>query len=167
MDKYCSDLVPLRPDGLQVEENRPVQRVHWLIERIAWIMFLLFVVAAALGLTGSGGSFSTRTVAVGRSVLELPAIARWQAAESLTVEFGTDVATHEVLLGGTFLDKFLIEHITPQPLAQSYGPGGLNLKLQAPQGRLQISVRPENPGTADLDIVIDDADATARVFVLP
>ena len=68
--------------------DRRVQERHWQASRIGWVMMLVLVVAAAIGLTGSGGPLSRAYVDAGTAHIDLPRISRWASADHLTIQFG-------------------------------------------------------------------------------
>lgn len=49
------EVPPIRPDGLQLDEHRQFQERFWTIERAAWIVFGMIVIAALAGAFGAGG----------------------------------------------------------------------------------------------------------------
>lgn len=167
MSERYVETVPHRHDGLQIDEHKTFARRHWTIERFAWAGFVLFVVAAAAGLTGGGGSQSRQVAVTGAARLDLPAVSRWQAADSLTVDFDATQPSHAVLLGPELLDLFAIEAILPEPARHSFGAEGLALEVAAPEGRLVLSLRARRPGMARYRVTVDGTAASGRALVLP
>lgn len=61
---------PVREDGLQLQEERRIQRVFWTVQRVSWFLFGVVCLVALLGFTGSGGVFQKQTVYFADAVVE-------------------------------------------------------------------------------------------------
>ena len=170
MDEEGAEHVPVRPDGLQIRENRRLQRFHWRVQRVAWLGFIALVVAAGLGFTGGGGGFARQDLQLGPARLDLPAFSRWQRSDSMTISFAGaagDGGAREVIFGPGFLGLFMVEQITPAPMAQTTGAEGLRLRFDAAEGKVLISVRPHRPGAGRYEVFAGGAEAAVRTLVLP
>jgi hypothetical protein len=144
------DEIPLRPDGLQLDEDRRFQERFWTVERFAWGGFGIVIAAALAGLTGGGGPLANASRALGDATIEYPVITRWTTADKLTVHLPpAEVPT--ILLGPRLLDVFEIESIQPHPSASITTPEGLKLEFRA-----------DGAGTAPVTIVLQ-SDAVGRV----
>lgn len=71
--------------NFEVEEDRTFQERFWTAQRFAWSAMGLFIVAALAGATGSGGPLADAVAETPGGTIEYPRIARWQAAERMTV----------------------------------------------------------------------------------
>mgnify|MGYP006172382717 CR=1 FL=1 len=101
---------------LEVDEDRAFQEKFWTFQRIAWFFMALILVAALAGATGSGGPLAHGTASGPGGSIDYPRIARWQAAERMTVRLPPDAAgTASLELDGAFTRTFMIENIEPQP----------------------------------------------------
>lgn len=169
MDDEGAEHVPVRPDGLQIRENRRLQRFHWRAQRIAWFGFIALVVAAGLGFTGGGGGFARQDLRLGPARLDLPAFSRWQRSDSLTITFAgaSGGGGQEIVFGPDFLGLFTVEQITPAPMAETAGAEGLRLRFDAAEGKVLISVRPHRPGAGLYEVSAGGAEAAVRTLVLP
>lgn len=134
-----------RPHGLDIETDRPFQERMWVAERIGWLLMLLLVAAALAGFAGTTGPASSARVESGGAKIDYPRIARWQTADTMTVEFSGS-GTAQIRLPAAFADVFAIENVTPNPakvvatpegplfefeLAQGAGPKKVNFALRA------------------------------------
>jgi hypothetical protein len=152
--------------------NTLFQERVWIVQRIAWGLLVLFLIAALAGLTGQSGAFAHRQTAAGPAVVTYPAISRWQMADELQVEFDTAADRAELILPQAFLDVFVIESIAPQPASaeaiaggQRYvfdigpgqGPKTVHFAIRASQPKLMI--RPK--------IRADGNPAALSILVLP
>ncbi len=159
--------------SIDIETDRRFQERFWRFERVAWGLMALLVLAALAGFTGKGGPFAHAEAAAGAARIDYPQIARWQTADSLTVEFGPDASGRaEVLLPSQFTDTFAIESVDPQPAEVLATPEGMLFRFDL-QGRgrqsANFAVRAGNPSwwtSGDLRLG-DGSRATLGFLVLP
>lgn len=160
----------IREDGLQLDEHRPFQERFWVVERISWIAFGLLLVAAMLGLTGSGGPLSRSTHEVAGGTIEVPAIARWQTKDELVVRFApAETDSRRLTLSPAFADSFQINAIQPAPERSVVSGAGTVLIFATEPGSqasVTLHITPQHPGLADLAMAIDDAAATTISSVI-
>ena len=136
--------------GLEIGVDRPLQERLWFWQRVGWLVMLLLVLAALAGVTGTSGPASRGRIEAGGSTLDYPRIARWQAADSFSIEFAEDAGgATEVLIPGKFIDVFAIESVTPQPSRVTATPDGhlFEFALAETPGRkgANFAVRPKRP----------------------
>lgn len=122
------DDIPLRKDGLQIDEDRSFQERFWSTERLAWVIFVLIVAAALTGATGGGGPLANGKRQIGAARIDYPVIARWTTPDTLSIQFA-EAGTAVVLLGPAFLKAFEIESIQPEPTMSTTTPEGLRLEF--------------------------------------
>jgi hypothetical protein len=151
------DRPTIRPDGLQINDNRPYQERFWSTQRGAWLCFVAITFAAALGATGAGGPLSRGSAAfetAGR--IDYPAVGRWQAGDHLVVTFSSS-GSHSLQLSPSFAEAFQIETVRPDPQASIATADGLELQFGAGEGpaRAYLQLRPQAPGVARYQARID------------
>lgn len=161
----------IRDDGLQLEEHRGFQERFWSLQRVVWILFVLFLLAALLGLTGSGGPLSRQTVALEGGSIDYPRISRWEAADEVVVRFAPGADRHRLMLSSSFADALQVEGIQPEPESSVAGAGGAELSFATAAGEaaeITIHVTPLRPGYSTFDVSIDDgAPGTLGMLALP
>jgi hypothetical protein len=157
-------------DDFHIREQRRFQRRFWAVERWAWFGFAAILIAAALGLTGAGGYFSRSEYSFLNGEMHLPRIARWDAADSLTVYLNGDRATHRIMLEDSFFDYFEVEGIRPPPQNVLLVAGGQEMNFAIGERgphRIVFDLRPKHPGSAVFRAKIDGALVEATSLVLP
>ena len=108
------------PD-LELDEDMPHQRIAWRVERFGWIVMVVLVALALLGIFGEG-PLSGATVATpdARLNLRYERFTRYQSASEFEVEFdharAEDDTVATVWFDREFLEGFRIESITPEPV---------------------------------------------------
>lgn len=161
----------IRDDGLQLDEHRQFQERFWRVERFAWIVFAVLLVAALLGFTGSGGVFSRSTAHLEGGSIEHPRVARWKSADEMMVTFAAGAAQRRLHLSPAFSDALQVEAIQPEPQSSAAGGDGAVLTFAtdpAEAARVIIHFRALKPGVPTFDARIDDGAATSvSLLVLP
>lgn len=161
----------IRPDGLQLEEKRDYQRRLWRVERWAWGVFIAIVLAAALGLTGSGGLLAHGTVELGSGTVDYPRIGRWQTGETLVIRFPRGPAERSLTLGPQFDESFKIGDVRPRPTKVEAGPDGEIMHFSLDRGgpaQVAIHVTALRTGIARYHAGIDGGAPQELVtFILP
>lgn len=158
---------------IDVDADRAFQERYWVFVRVGWVAMAGLWLAAVLGFTGGGGIYSSQTVEAGASRIELPAVARWQASDQLTVHVAEPGNRTTVLVPAGFGDVFTIESVTPQPVSVTAVPSGdLYEFARQPGGPITIdfTVRPARPvWRARLDPfeINDIPSAQSMLTVLP
>ena len=105
--------------GLQVEEDIGFERKEWKVERIAWLVMLLVVLAATAGLFGNGLlSRTTKSTSDGQLEIAYQRFARSGGRTTLEVTVAPGVSQEDevkVLVSRGYLSRFQIRQVTPEP----------------------------------------------------
>lgn len=114
-----------KKDGLDLDEDRGWQDRLWKVQRVGWALMLLFLIAAILGATGSGGFLATASAETGGATIHYPRIARWQAAADMIVELPPSQSGKvEFELSDRLIEAFGVETVSPTPSAVVATGGG-------------------------------------------
>jgi hypothetical protein len=115
-----------RVGDLEIFQDMTYQRCEWIIQRVAWIVMLLIVIAAVAGLLGDG-PLSRRTARDpgGTFQLEYDRFLHYGTQTTLTVRFAPRVARDgevRLWLSLDYLDGVQVQQITPEPARVEAGP---------------------------------------------
>jgi hypothetical protein len=100
---------------LQLDENIDFQRREWRVQRVGWWCLAAFVVAALLGVFGSGPLSHSVAEASGLSV-EYERFLRADARSLLTIELPpSDTAAAELSISREYIDAVDITQMLPEP----------------------------------------------------
>ncbi|NGM46055.1 hypothetical protein G5B31_10940 [Rhodobacter sp. SGA-6-6] len=160
----------IRPDGLQLEENRGFQQRFWRLQRGAWLGFALLMILALLGFTGSGGPFQKQRIGFTDAVVELPRVLRWEAGDEMVITFDAPARTRSLRIGQSFADLIAIERIEPEPAAARLVSGGQVLDFAAggdAPHRVRLALRPLHFGWLRFDLGIGGESRSVGLLVLP
>lgn len=107
--------------SLEIDQDMDFQRRAWLVQRIGWVVMALIVLAALLGLFGTGPFSHTTAGAIdGPLRLEYSRFSRYKSPSMLRIHFAPGlVRENQVRLwfSQPYLEALEIEHITPEPSA--------------------------------------------------
>ncbi|RKF15984.1 hypothetical protein D6851_17050 [Altericroceibacterium spongiae] len=134
--------------AIDVDTDRDFQERFWIVVRVGWVAMAVLCLVALLGLTGSGGPYSSQTIQAGPVRIDFPAIARWQASDTLTVHVASQSERTTVLIPAAFGDIFTIDSISPQARSVTATPEGELFEFAVKPGgkaTIDFSVRPVRP----------------------
>lgn len=116
---------PHPPGELQLSEDRRWQEYLWTTQRIGWVLMAVFVLAAILGLTGSGGPLATASATTPGGTVEYPRVARWAAKEQIVFKVPASAqGSVELTLSPDFNDVFAVDAIVPRPASSAATAAG-------------------------------------------
>jgi hypothetical protein len=140
-------------EPIEIDEDLPLQRKLWRIERAGWVTMALLLCASMLGLCGSGPlGRAERGDANGRLRVHYDRLTRHQTSTRLLVRVhGTrGQAVVRVALDRAFLDGVELERVLPEPEhVQASGEQvvfAFGHDVQAPQMTASFSLRPVDIG---------------------
>ena len=159
---------------MDIATDPTFQERFWVVVRIGWLVMAAILVAALLGFTGGGGRFSAQTIEAGSARIEFPAIARWAAADRMTVTVGHPAGPTAITLPEALGEIISIEAVNPQPRSVTARAEGdeyiFDLAPEAGEASIEFSVRPVRPALAhglEPFRVNGEASRPSSVTVLP
>jgi hypothetical protein len=165
-----------RKGGLELDEDMTFQRRQFVVERVGWIVMLAIILAALLGVFGSG-PLSAATVE-DRSAgvkLEYSRFARRSATTQLRIHVAPSaIEEHTILLrvGDEYLRRVDVESIFPEPERMMSDSGGLVAQVAVRAADrpavITVDVAPRESGTLVLELRVGSgAPITVRQLVYP
>jgi hypothetical protein len=108
-----------RVGSLEIAQDLDFQRKEWRIQRISWVVMALLILAALLGLTGSG-ILARATIgdAESRLQLEYSRFDRLEAPTTLELQIAGDAVTEEQVelwVDRGYLQSVQVEQVVPEP----------------------------------------------------
>lgn len=159
-------------ESLEIDEHRRFQERFWVVERWAWFVFAILLLAALAGLSGGGGYLSQAQADIPGGQVTYPRIARWVVNETLTIRFGRapSNAERELFLPQTFLDVFELETTQPEPIRSSAKSDGNHYYFDAAEegAVVRVGIRALKPGFVRYGLGLDGGPPADLVtIVLP
>jgi hypothetical protein len=143
-----------------LEEDLAQERVEWRLERVSWMLLLLAVLAAAVGLTGPGPLSSSR-VSEGPVTLTYSGAAHRGASTELELQIAADALPGgdrlEVAVIGPWLAATRLVRVEPEPETMTLRASRLELGFRRPaDGPLIVRLRAtgERSGSATGEIAV-------------
>jgi hypothetical protein len=150
----------VRHDRLQVCQNLGQHRIEWRLQRVAWPLLVLLLLAVMAGLLGQGPMAEASAHAPDGSLrLDYHRLVRRGAVQALQLRLqarGTQVA---LSLDGSYADRMDIEQVDPPPLLTRSANGITTYVFAALPGRelrAQLQVRPAHVGSTRAWLSLDD-----------
>jgi hypothetical protein len=158
-----------------VGEDITFQQREWTVQRLAWIVMTILVVAALLGLAGGGGPAmsATERTADGALQLHYARVERLQASTQLELDLATGSRDQlTVWIGSEFLSGTEIESIRPEPLETRSGADRQIFVFAVADGAGEIQVsfqyRHQDFGLLSGQAgILDGQELAFRQFVVP
>lgn len=130
---------------LQINHDPSFQRREWAVQRFGWYALTIFVIAAALGLFGSG-PLSRARAGDDHLNVEYERFVRRGAPTRLRISSGTSPGTRpELRIAEPYFDDVRIHAIVPEPEGIERGDGQVTLHFGRDGGEGALTV------TIDLD----------------
>lgn len=152
-----------RVGDLQIGEDLDFQRLSWTVERIGWVVGTLLLLAAVVGLFGSG-PLSTATARTGtRLMVEYARFERYKSPTQLQVRVGPGAAQQgkvRIWLDRRYLEENQLQQVVPQPSSVEIGSDRLTYAFEVSQPDEPISVtffiEPQHIGPNEGRVGLDD-----------
>jgi hypothetical protein len=163
-----------RIGDIEIEQDLDLERKEWTVERIGWLVMILVIIAALVGLLGSG-PFSVGTARVSGLEVEYRRVERKHAPTTLTVRLGEGTASSDEVrfwVSRGFLDSVRMEQVTPDPEAVISGEDRDTYVFKVSQaggpGRVVFHYQPDGVGSRATKMGVEGAAEVAlTTFVFP
>lgn len=156
------------PEG--VKDHGAFQRRFWAVQRAAWIVFALILIACLLGLLGRGGLFSTTIVGSFGGTIEIPAISRWNAPDEMRVGLPASDRDQTFFVDPRFLEAFSIDSIDPPQKATVRRNGRIGYVFASDPSavaKIVFRLQTQQPGLRSFLLGIEDDVTEHSTFILP
>lgn len=119
---------------MQIDQDPDAQRHHWIAERVGWTVITLMILAALLGLFGSGWlSEASVGTPEGALRLEYSRFGRFLAPTALRLHVGSDGMYEgrvSLWINRDYIEAAEVQRIVPPPDAVEAGADRLNYVLR-------------------------------------
>jgi hypothetical protein len=160
--------------GLQLEERLDFHRRNSLVQRIAWCLLALLLIAALLGVFGAGGVFAeARVIGEGGVELRYDRFARRSASSTLLLRLGEAGAGSQVRvrLARAFIERAQIDSVTPEPQRVETDTDGVTYVFaagRAPSAPVRFDLKLERSGRYRDQVVLEPGGTLElRQFIYP
>ena len=159
----------------EIEQDLEFERRAWIIERVGWILMLLVVIAALLGLFGHGVlGYRSATAPNGSVTVEYEAVARKGGSTGLdiSVRAPRHADAVVVLIADSYLRHVDVESITPEPSVVTGSGDAVRFEFPVAPGTdellVRLQLRPDALGSIEGSVETPDGPPVRfSQFVLP
>jgi hypothetical protein len=160
--------------SLQIDEDLRFQRRDWVVQRIGWGALALLLLAALLGVTGSGPlSHASKSDGQGLSV-EYERVVRHGARTALVIEVTPGTLAGEearITMERDYLAAYDVQSMVPEPDRTEVANGVVTFVFDVtPRAALKwrLSLEPDEIGRHGTRVRLDDGPPVdIRQFTLP
>ncbi|RDJ03150.1 hypothetical protein B5K06_30570 [Rhizobium grahamii] len=152
-----------------MKDHDTLQRYQWSIQRIAWIGFAA-VRSRTSRIVLAEAAFCRTNGPVGGETREVPVILRWNAAETITINFNPSEEARTVVVDHEFYETFSLETIDPRPMATVVMNGRTGYEFPADaNAKLAVVLRlqTQRPWLRKFSIGIGSEVVDQSVFIFP
>ena len=148
------------PRELQLDDDLRQQRLEWRMQRIAWPLLVLLLVAIMLGLLGQGPLSRAQAGAVQAGItMDYHRFMRRLSAETLELQLQPGSERVRLRISGDYLDAVELERSFPEPEEVRAGRDDTTMVFRAQPGQpvvVRLEVKPKEMGTVDGWVAVDD-----------
>jgi hypothetical protein len=141
-----------RVGSLEVGQDLAFQQREWKVQRAAWVVALLVLVAGFAGLLG-GGPLSQTEASSGPLALEYDRFARKRAPTELRARLEPEVTSEgefSLWLSETYLDKVDVNRVLPEPIEMAAASDRVVFRFLAANpgepAEITFALEPSEPG---------------------
>lgn len=159
-----------RVGDLEIAHDLPFQRGEWLAQRIGWGVMGVVLLAALLGVFGSG-PLSDAEAAEGGLRVEYERVVRFETPHVMAFTVPAAEGTAELLIGREFLEISAVSSVSPEPESWEWTAEGALLTFAA-SGASEVEVsfeyKPRRIGPATLRMRAGTGETVdVHLLVLP
>lgn len=165
-----------RVSGIDVDQDMSYQRREWRAQKVAWVLFGAFLLAALVGFLGQG-PLAKRSIGEPGSALSLEymQIDRYQAPTQMTFTLDPSVADQGLLrlsFSAEFVKRIELERFIPQPEYVEVGADEVTYALRVTEAteavKAYLDFEHQQPGLAKGWVRLADGSSLQfSVFVFP
>jgi hypothetical protein len=152
---------------LQLEEDIKWTERSWIIQRIGWVLLLLFVLFAALGVFGTG-ILSNVHKQSGEYSVDYERFGRFQMPQEIKINAPSKNGKVVITIPQSFLDNYEIPSSIPQPTRQDFDNTYLILEYPSNgPAHIMFEIEAEKTGNHTAEIIINEQVFTFSQFIYP
>lgn len=166
-----------RIGDIEIGHDIGFQRREWVVQRVGWMVMLLIVIAALLGLFGGGGPLNNATLGDDSSAIRVhyKRFDRVLNPTDMQIELtgaATAASQARVWISKDYLEHVQIESISPEPVeVTTEGDRDVytfEITAQGQPARILFAIKPQRIGTLSGQIGLEGGEShTFQRFIYP
>jgi hypothetical protein len=153
--------------SLQMEDEIALHEKGWIVQRVGWVILILLLVAAALGVFGDG-VLSNRQESAGNVSISYQGFGRFESQTEIKIN--AESVQHGMILRvpQNYLRVMEIEKVVPEPTSQKIQDDHVVLTLDAQQlAEVTVYLKPKTTGNVSASIHVNEARFNISHFIYP
>lgn len=163
-----------RVGSLEIDQDLDFERRQWTVQRLAWVLFLLVLIAGLAGFLGAG-PVSNASASLDSLTVEYDRFARSRAPTEVTVTLSAAATSSDevtIQIDQRYLDRAPVERVLPEPVEMAAGGDRVRFRfaIAAPGEPVAVifTMQPTEAGMARGTIgVLDGPEISINQFVYP
>ena len=153
--------------SLELEDDIKLHETGWIIQRVGWIIILLLVIAASLGIFGNGLLSKAEIIDDGNK-LSFEKRARYEAPMQMTIHATSRNERIDVRIPQSYFNIIELDKVVPEPLEQTLANGFVifTFETEGPS-TVKFYLIPEKTGTITVQIKVNESDFSISHFIYP
>lgn len=156
---------------LDIDEDIKLEGTNWKVQRVAWVLMAMFVVAALLGFTGDGSlnNLNTKMAKTGGLEIEYERFLRRDAPAEIKLNIPVKQETLTLHFSKDFYEKLHVEQVVPEPTEVYTHEQGITYRFAASQAPTAITFyfKPKGIGSMQLEVSTETNRLSISQFIYP
>jgi hypothetical protein len=151
----------------EIEDEIELHKKGWIIQRVGWVILFIALIAAILGLFGSG-ILSDEYVTGPEGTIQFERFARFEAPMELCIDARPRNSFLEVAFPLTYFSGMELERIQPAPTAQAFENGNIVYRFAVREiTQVKFYFIPESTGKITAQLQINKEPYSIHHFIYP
>lgn len=156
---------------LDIDEDIKLESSNWKVQRVAWVLMALFVLAALLGFTGDGSlnDFNTKTAKTEGLEVEYERFMRRDAPAEIKLKIPVRQQELTLQFSQDFYEKLHVEQVVPEPTEVYTHEQGITYRFAATQAPTSVTFyfKPKGMGRMHLEVSTQTSRLSISQFIHP
>ncbi|PKV75777.1 hypothetical protein [Pontibacter ramchanderi] len=160
---------------LEIDEDIQLESTNWKVQRVAWVLMSLFVLAALLGFTGDGGIGNFQSIKAGDSAdgleVEYERFLRRSAPAEIKVSLQaapSDTLT-DLRISKNFYEKIKVDQVVPEPAEVYTSEEGITYSFTTDKQPFTVTFYLTPKGMGSLPLLFSSSEKQVAItpFIYP
>jgi hypothetical protein len=160
---------------LEIDEDIQLESTNWKVQRVAWVIMALVIIAALLGFTGDGGIGNLQSLKAGDSAegleVEYERFLRRSAPAEIKVKLApsTSDSLTDLHLSKDFYEKLQIDKVVPEPSEVYTHERGITYRFTTANEPFAVTfyLTPKGMGSLPLHFSTNERKVAITQFIYP
>lgn len=160
---------------LEIDEDIQLESTNWKVQRVAWVIMALVIIAALLGFTGDGGIGNLQSLKAGDSAegleVEYERFLRRSAPAEIKVKLAPSTSDFrtDLHISQDFYEKLQIDKVVPEPSEVYTHEHGITYRFTTANQPFVVTfyLTPKGMGSLPLHFSTNEREVAITQFIYP